>query len=111
MEPAMDRKRVRELNDAFRQSLIGGHVLVTASLANHPRLGELLHAVRTFSDFGEHNDPHHEHDFGALDFHELGKVFFKIDYLDILDNNLASLDPANPSLTRRSLVIMRADEY
>jgi hypothetical protein len=105
----MDRKKVRELNDAFRESLQGGRVLATASLANHPRIGAILHLVRTFSNFGEHNDPYQEHDMGFFSF-DGEALLFKIDYFDP-DMENGSLDPSDVSLTQRVLTIMRADEY
>jgi len=40
-----------------------------------------LQKIRAFDAFGEDNDPHHEHDFGAVE--EAGERFFwKIDYYD-----------------------------
>ena len=107
----MDRDRVRALNDAFRQSLKGGEVFITSSLANHPKLGAILHSVRTFDAFGEHNDPYKEHDFGSFFIEgEADQLFWKIDYYD-RDQVQSSLDPAVPEITLRVLTVMRASEY
>ena len=70
---------------------------------------EILKAVAEFDRFDGDNDPYGEHDFGAVD---LGphRLFWKIDYYDqALTNH--SPDPANPTLTKRVLTIMLAEEY
>jgi len=57
--------RIRELNDAFRKSFVGGKVVVTEGvdgLSDGDKIA-LLTKVRTFDDFHRDNDPHHEHDF------------------------------------------------
>jgi hypothetical protein len=66
---------------------------------------ELLEVVRHFDKFTPDNDPHGEHDFGAID---PGAVtyFFKIDCYD-LSKTVGSPDP----VTHRVLTVMRADEY
>ncbi|MER8917708.1 DUF3768 domain-containing protein [Mesorhizobium sp. M0761] len=102
---------IRRLNDAFRRSFIGGHVVVTsgvAALADTERRA-LLRSVRAFEAFDSDNDPYAEHDFGAVDI-EGSKFFWKIDYY-APDMQSGSPDPANPEVTRRALTIMRSDEY
>ncbi|MER8661292.1 DUF3768 domain-containing protein [Mesorhizobium sp. M1148] len=102
---------IRRLNDAFRSSFLGGHVVLTsgvAALADTERRA-LLRSVRAFEAFDINNDPHAEHDFGAVDV-EGDKFFWKIDYYDP-DMQSGSLDPANPDVTRRALTIMRSEEY
>lgn len=103
--------RVRALNDAFRRSFAGGQVVETpgvVELLEADRIALLL-AVRRFSTFDADNDPHGEHDFGAV---EVGgeRFFWKIDAYDraLLGG---SPDPADPAATTRVLTIMRADEY
>ncbi|HUU46823.1 MAG TPA: DUF3768 domain-containing protein [Acidobacteriota bacterium] len=66
-------------------------------------------AVAAFEAFTPDNDPHGEHDFGALDV-QGKRVFFKADYYD-LPMTAHSPDPANPAVTRRVLTIMLASEY
>ncbi len=68
-----------------------------------------LAAVRTFTAFDRDNDPHHEHDFGALTL-EGQRLFFKIDYYNLtLDGH--SPDAADPAVTHRVLTVMLASEY
>src|SRR5207244_7523817 len=91
----MSAEKIRELNDAFRTTMTGGRVMMTAgvdALSNvHKTL--LIERVRTFDSFSADNDPHGEHDFGSIDF--LGrKFFFKIDYFDAT-MQFGSEDPAN----------------
>lgn len=105
------RERIRELNDTFRQSFVGGRVMLTqgvAALASEARTA-LLTQVRTFDRFDSRNDPYGEHDFGSI---EVGgtKFFWKMDYFDLAMNQ-HSVNPANAEATVRVLTIMRADEY
>jgi Protein of unknown function (DUF3768) len=103
--------RIRELNDNFRRSFVGGMVVITAGVealpAEQRRL--LLAKVRAFDTFTEDNDPHGEHDFGAID--EGGvRYFWTVDCYDRA-TEMGSPDPADPAVTTRVLTIMRADEY
>jgi hypothetical protein len=103
--------RIRELNDAFRRTFVGGAVMITAGVESMPtdQRRSLLQKVRSFEAFGEDNDPHGEHDFGAVN--EAGeRYFWKVDYYD-RTMEAGSPDPADPVLTTRVLTIMRADEY
>jgi len=104
--------RIRSLNDHFRRSLIfGGQTVLTAdvsTLGTEAKIA-LLRLVQTFEAFTPDNDPHGEHDFGAIDFQGV-RYFWKIDYYD-REKRYASPDAANPAVTARVLTIMRADEY
>jgi hypothetical protein len=104
-------ERIRHLNDAFRRTFVGGAVMITAGVEAMPldQRRSLLQKIRNFTAFDDGNDPHHEHDFGAVD--EVGeRFFFKIDYYDN-NTEFGSPDPADPAVTTRVLTIMRADEY
>jgi len=102
--------RIRELNDAFRRTFVGGAVMITAGVEALPpdQRRSLLQKVRSFNAFSEDNDPHSEHDFGAVD--EGERYFWKIDYYDRSMEH-GSPDPADLAVTTRVLTIMRADEY
>ena len=103
--------RIRELNDAFRRTFVGGAVMITAGVEAMPldQRRSLLQRIRSFSNFSEDNDPHNEHDFGAID--ETGvQCFFKIDYYD-RQTECGSPDPADPAVTTRVMTIMLASEY
>jgi hypothetical protein len=103
--------RIRALNDDFRRSFVGGLVVITAGIEPMPaaQRKSLLAKVRSFDDFTEDNDPHGEHDFGAVD--EGGvRYFWKVDYYD-RSTEFGSPDPADPAVTTRVLTIMLADEY
>lgn len=106
-----DVETIRCLNDKFRRSLTGGRIMLTAGVQALPQslLAALLARLKAFELFTDDNDPHGEHDFGAIDL-EGQKYFFKIDYYD---PNLrqGSEDPADPAKTVRVLTLMRADEY
>jgi hypothetical protein len=104
-------ERIRALNDVFRRTFVGGLVLITAGVEAMPidQRRSLLAKVHSFEVFSEDNDPHGEHDFGAVN--EAGvRYFWKLDYFDRA-TEMRSPDPADPAVTTRVLTIMRADEY
>ncbi len=104
-------KAIRDLNDAFRRTFVGGRVVQTSGvmeLSTDVR-AKMVRNVSTFDAFNADNDPHSEHDFGA--FEVAGqKFFFKIDYYD-KTLEFGSPNPADPAVTTRVLTIMLADEY
>ena len=104
-----DTAKIRELNDQFRKTMIGGRAVMTPGIAARDDLPAIIHAVRKFSAFDGDNDPHHEHDFGAFKIDDQ-QIFWKLDYYD-LDLNGGSLDPSDPSVTCRVMTIMLAEEY
>src|SRR5580700_5427309 len=61
-------ERIRALNDAFRRTFVGGAVMITAGVEAMPldQRRSLLQKIRSFNAFNEDNDPHGEHDFGAV---------------------------------------------
>lgn len=104
-----DTQRIRELNDAFRTTLIGGRLMLTRGILARDDSHEIVRKVQRFDTFNPDNDPYHEHDFGGF---EAGKdsIFFKIDYYarDLLSG---SPNPADPDVTTRVLTVMLAEEY
>ena len=64
----MSTEKIRALNDAFRTTMTGGKVLLTAGVNALPSdvKAMVIRRVATFSEFNEDNDPHGEHDFGKL---------------------------------------------
>ena len=104
-------ERIRTLNDKFRQFRQSGIFLVTHSIneLGDEKVNQILERIRTFSDFSENNDPHGEHDFGSFEI-DGHKVFWKIDYYD-LSLDFGSPDPADPTVTKRVMTVMLAEEY
>lgn len=102
---------IRDLNDRLRRDHIDGKLFVTDGICrmNPGAMNMIIAAVATFDDFSTDNDPHGEHDFGALTV-EGERIFWKIDYYDQA-MEYASPDPADPHLTTRVLTIMLASEY
>ena len=102
---------IAALNDQFRQTFVGGTVLVTVGIESLPSdvRAMVLRNVATYEAFTPDNDPHQEHDFGSLDLAGR-RIFWKIDYYD---NSLkhGSDDPADAKTTHRVLTIMLAEEY
>jgi hypothetical protein len=91
-------KRIADLNDKFRKSLVtGGRTYMTAGVnTKGPEfVSKALAKVIAFDDFNADNDPHGEHDFGSFDL-EGEKLFWKIDLyerrpvkVESIENNLA----------------------
>ncbi|SUS07763.1 conserved hypothetical protein [uncultured Defluviicoccus sp.] len=102
---------IRRLNDRFRQSLEGGRALVTRGVLARGEAftSQAVAAVKAFDAFTPDNDPHEEHDFGAIEI-DGTRLFFKIDYYD-LSERAGSPDPTDPNVTVRVLTIMLAEEY
>jgi hypothetical protein len=103
--------RIRDLNDAFRQTFSGGKVMMTCGVAELPDMvkAAALCKVAEFKEFTKDNDPHGEHDFGSFELVNR-KFFWKIDYYDERFES-GSEDPADPQKTTRVLTVMLAAEY
>jgi Protein of unknown function (DUF3768) len=103
--------RIRALNDELRQNFSERAAVITPGIAalGAQAVARIVKTIAVFDDFCHANDPHQEHDFGAFDA-DGRRVMFKIDYFD---DTLTyhSPDPADPSVTRRVITIMLADEY
>lgn len=111
----MDTKtlQIRSLNDHLRQNLSRNVELafITPGIAalGDEAIKRIVKTVAVYDDFCHANDSHEEHDFGA--FEAEGKtIFFKIDYYD-QSLTYHSPDAADPTVTRRVITIMLAEEY
>jgi hypothetical protein len=102
---------IRELNDTFRQTFVGGVIMITPGIEalSLKFRAELLRRVRTFDQFDTSSDPYAEHDFGSLEI-DNERVFWKIDYYDRAVQH-GSDDPSDSAKTTRVLTIMLASEY
>ncbi len=117
-EPCLPKPRnslaIRIANDAFRQTFVGGRVVVTAGIAAlEPEvIAEIVRKVQSFNEFHpEQNDPMGEHDFGAFKARsDTLHIFWKIDSYS-KDMQLGSPDPADPAKTTRVITILLASEY
>src|SRR5260370_33385597 len=107
----MSAEQIRALNDAFRKSMTGGGVMMTAGVHALPSdvKAMVIRRVATFSDFNADNDPHGEHDFGSFTLAGR-KFFFKLDYYD-RTLTYGSEDPADPAKTTRGMTITLAEEH
>ena len=104
-------ERIRALNDELRQYLLGGLAVITPGVAalGQQAVDRIIKTIAVYNDFCHANDPHEEHDFGS--FEANGQtIFFKIDYFD-KTLTYHSPDPSDPSVTKRVITIMLADEY
>lgn len=103
--------RIRELNDRFRKTGFGGRMMLTHGITSLPQpvVSTIIERVQTFDAFTPDNDPHGEHDFGAIAIEDR-KVFWKIDYY-AEDMMHGSDDPSDSTKTVRVLTIMLASEY
>ena len=109
----MDSKtaRIRALNDELRQNFAQGLAVMTPGIAalGAEAVARIVKTIAVFDDFSHANDPHEEHDFGSFDA-DGHRVFFKIDYFDE-SLTYHSPDPTDPSVTKRVITIMLAEEY
>ncbi|RDL49734.1 hypothetical protein BLJAPNOD_00842 [Ensifer sp. M14] len=104
-------ERIRVLNDWLRTRGAGGRVMMTSGIAalDENERRKVVAAIRGFDAFTVDNDPYGEHDCAVLEVDGLS-VMFKIDYYDLTLTS-RSPNPADPSITRRVLTVMLADEY
>jgi hypothetical protein len=102
---------IRRLNDSLRRDGKGGRLNCTRGVAALPpaKVVELLWLIRNFDGFTLANDPHGEHDFGAVELDGV-RYFWKIDYYD-RTMTYGSDDPADPAVTTRVLTVMLATDY
>jgi len=102
---------VRRLNDHLRRYWLGGRVMITTGVSalGPAFLEAALAAVAAFDRFDRDDDPHGEHDFGALTVGGV-RLMWKIDYYDASITG-GSPDPADPSVTARVLTLMLAQEW
>jgi len=99
------RTHIRQLNDAFRKTFVGGQVVMTASLAAEDERvrAAVLQAVADFESFTRDSDPYGQHDWGS--FTLFGQTWnWKVDYYD-KKLEFGSEDPADPDVTARVLTI------
>lgn len=103
--------RIRELNDAFRTTLRGGKVMMTANVTALPDMvrAAAICAMAEFSAFDEANDPHGEHDFGRFKLCNRSFIW-QMSYFDLRYQSLSE-DPADERITRRVLTLMLAEDY
>lgn len=102
---------IKTLNDNFRQTFIGGRVMLTAGInaKSQDDIAKILSEVRHFNNFTKDNDPYEEHDFGCIEYHGQ-QIFWKIDLYD-LNYEFYSPQPDDKPQTNRVLTIMFAEEY
>ena len=86
--------RIRDLNDAFRRSFIGGAVAISAGVEalSAEQRQSILAKVRQFDAFTGDNDPYGEHDFGTVADGDI-RCFWKI---DAYDREMEMLPPMPP---------------
>lgn len=102
---------IRHFNDELRRNLTCGGAFMTLGVAAlGAELAErICEAIMLYDDFCHASDPYGERDFGSVKI-EGHTIFFKIDYYS-KDMTQGSPDPSDPSVTKRVLTIMLADEY
>lgn len=106
--------KIRELNDQMRSNWFihpNSRYMITDGITALPpeELTLIIEKIQNFSDFVNNNDPHKEHDFGAIEVGD-NKIFWKIDYY-APDMMHGSEDPGDPEKTVRVLTVMLAGEY
>lgn len=97
------KELIRHLNDELRRNLTSGGAFMTVGVAAlGPDLAErIFDAIMLYDDFCQDSDPYGERDFGSI----------KIEGRTILFKMNGSPDPSDPSVTKRILTILLAEEY
>jgi Protein of unknown function (DUF3768) len=91
---------IADMNDAFRRSLIGGRVVMTAGIRVLPRKMQaaIIEQLRSFEEFDADNDPDGYHNGGRfehcgrtilwhIDLDERGYYWYKPDPTDLAQHN------------------------
>lgn len=103
-------EQIAQKNDALRTSMVAGRgnkIVLTEMVRALPGTKILLKKISEVEEHAPADDPHGEHDFGAVQY-EGQKYFWKIDYYDkSLEHGMDALDPS----CRRVLTIMHSSEY
>ncbi|MGB6541935.1 MAG: DUF3768 domain-containing protein [Xanthobacteraceae bacterium] len=104
-------ERIRTLNDQLRRNLSEGAAVMTCGVAalGPEAVARIVKTISVYDNFCHANDPHQEHDFGSFETNG-HTIFFKIDYYDPT-LTVHSPDPSDPTLTKRVITIMLAEEY
>jgi hypothetical protein len=103
--------RIAALNDAFRRTLIGGRLVMTAGIRALPRKMQaaIIEQLRSFEEFDADNDPDGYHNGGR--FEHCGRtILWHID-LDERGYYWNKPDPADPAKHTFVLTIFLAEEY
>jgi hypothetical protein len=113
--------RIAALNDAMRARIpfcagdpeLPGLFVVTRSIAalSQAAVLAILDEIRHFSAFERGDDPYGEHDFGALEHPEAGRIFWKFDYFADASCTSGSPDPSDPTQSFRVLTVMLAEDW
>ena len=102
--------RIQALNDRLRIEGLGGEIncsegILALSTDDIITIGD---AIVEFNDFGSVSETIDDHGFGIL-VAASRVVVFQILYMD-REGNRQSVDPSDPKITRRMMIIMLADE-
>jgi hypothetical protein len=102
---------IANMNDAFRRSLTGGHVVLTPGIRALPRKTQaaIIEQLRAFEGFDADNDPWGYHNGGRFE-HGGRTVLWHID-LDERGYYMNQPDPADPTTHHFVLTILLAEEY
>ncbi|TKD50270.1 DUF3768 domain-containing protein [Sphingomonas baiyangensis] len=112
MPGATRRATIARLNDHLRFTGEGGWTYLSRGVAALPIVTKeaVIRAVRHFAEFTPDNDPHGEHDCAVLTV-EGHRIVWKIDYHARNDDRQDAFDPTDPTVTKRVMTIMLAEEY
>ena len=104
-------ERIRELNDAFRTTLIGGRVVLSAGVrilseCLRRRVMRTLQSSRALRSFGK---PNPEHESGTFTVQDI-EFYWTIDYYDSTPE-FAVRDPSDQVSTKRVLTLMLSSEH
>lgn len=105
------REMIRAFNDAFRTTLEGGKVFITSGVDALPSdvKAMAIKKMMAYDAFDDEEELYGEHHFGSFTLSGYA-FFFRIDAYD-KNMEYGSPDPTDPTVTKRVLVLMLAEEY
>jgi hypothetical protein len=108
--PEVSSVAVRQFNDQCRKTFSACTILVAPIVEGLPddEKATLIEAVRTFEQFNDEDDPHHEHQFDRIELFGKSWCWLFLYYDDML--RLCSKCPPAAKKTDRILLIMDMEE-
>lgn len=94
---------IRQLNNKFRSTFIGGKVIETISirtLSSKPKL-DIINRIKCYSDFSK--SPDDDYSYGSF-IYDRYQIFFKIDYWDVSGRHFSDA-PWDEMKTNRVMTI------
>jgi Protein of unknown function (DUF3768) len=107
-----DTEKLREQNDAFKKTFVGGVIKFDRELQHWERseLQQITRCIQRYNKWPTDNGYRSAHDFGHIRYRG-SHLFWAIHYQDASDIGKPSIDPTDPTKTQRLLMVVHIDWY